>query len=86
MDVQGPSYERVRAIRSEHLMPNIMTYYKRPLLVHEGHMQWLWDHDGRRYLDFLAGIVTVGVGHCHPSVSLPSLLNISRTNKLADRL
>jgi len=43
-------------------------------------MQWVWDHEGRRYLDFLAGIVTLSVGHCHPSVSvsitLISLLNI----------
>ena len=32
-------------------------------------MQWLWDHDGRRYLDMFAGIVTCGVGHCHPKVN-----------------
>lgn len=29
-------------------------------------MQWLWDSDGKRYLDLFGGIVTVGVGHCHP--------------------
>ena len=29
-------------------------------------MQWLFDHEGRRYLDLFGGIVTVGVGHCHP--------------------
>jgi len=29
-------------------------------------MQWLFDHEGRRYLDLFAGIVTVSVGHCHP--------------------
>jgi len=32
-------------------------------------MQWLWDHSGRRYLDMFAGIVTCGVGHCHPKVN-----------------
>jgi alanine-glyoxylate transaminase/(R)-3-amino-2-methylpropionate-pyruvate transaminase len=31
-------------------------------------MQWLFDETGRRYLDMLAGIVTVSVGHCHPKV------------------
>jgi len=55
-------------------MPNLLTYYKKPLLVHEGKMQWLWDHEGRRYLDFLGGIVTIGVGHCHPSVLATRLL------------
>lgn len=66
---KGPSYERVRAIRRENLMPSFLTFYKKPLLLHEGHMQWVWDHEGRRYLDFLAGIVTLSVGHCHPKVT-----------------
>uniref|UniRef100_H2ZRA2 Alanine--glyoxylate aminotransferase 2, mitochondrial n=1 Tax=Ciona savignyi TaxID=51511 RepID=H2ZRA2_CIOSA len=35
----------------------------------QGKMQWLWDHEGRRYLDMFAGIVTVSVGHCHPVVA-----------------
>lgn len=32
----------------------------------QGHMQWLFDHTGRRYLDLFSGIVTVSVGHSHP--------------------
>jgi alanine-glyoxylate transaminase/(R)-3-amino-2-methylpropionate-pyruvate transaminase len=31
-------------------------------------MQYLWDENGKRYLDGIAGIVTVSVGHCHPHV------------------
>ena len=31
-------------------------------------MQYLYDETGRRYLDLFAGIVTVSVGHCHPTV------------------
>ncbi|XP_026327888.1 uncharacterized protein LOC113236112 [Hyposmocoma kahamanoa] len=31
-------------------------------------MQWLFDHEGKRYLDLFGGIVTVSVGHCHPKV------------------
>ncbi|CAI5477520.1 unnamed protein product, partial [Closterium sp. Yama58-4] len=38
-----------------------------PLHVVEGRMQYLYDEDGRRYLDAFAGIVTVSVGHCHPA-------------------
>jgi alanine-glyoxylate transaminase / (R)-3-amino-2-methylpropionate-pyruvate transaminase len=34
----------------------------------EGRMQYVWDETGRRYLDAFGGIVTVGVGHCHPDV------------------
>src|SRR5207248_2333985 len=43
--------------------------YREPLLIVEGHMQYLYDETGRRYLDFFAGIVTVSVGHCHPKVT-----------------
>ena len=32
-------------------------------------MQYLWDDAGKRYLDCFAGIVTVSVGHCHPTVT-----------------
>ena len=32
----------------------------------QGHMQWLFDDKGRRYLDLIAGIVTINVGHSHP--------------------
>ena len=28
----------------------------------------LWDIDGRRYIDFAAGIAVLNVGHCHPAV------------------
>jgi acetylornithine/succinyldiaminopimelate/putrescine aminotransferase len=28
----------------------------------------LWDSDGNEYLDFLAGISVLNVGHCHPHV------------------
>jgi len=34
-----------------------------------GHKQWLFDVDGRRYLDMFAGIATVIVGHCHPRIN-----------------
>ena len=37
-------------------------------MIVEGRMQYLWDETGRRYLDAIAGIVSVSVGHCHPRV------------------
>lgn len=53
-------------IREQNIAPSLRMYYKKPLLLHQGHMQWLFDYEGRRYLDLFAGIVTVSVGHCHP--------------------
>ncbi|XP_076449217.1 alanine--glyoxylate aminotransferase 2, mitochondrial-like [Babylonia areolata] len=65
---QGPSKQEVLQLRKEHLVPGILTFYKDPLYVHQGYMQYLWDTRGTRYLDLFAGIVTVSVGHCHPKV------------------
>jgi alanine-glyoxylate transaminase / (R)-3-amino-2-methylpropionate-pyruvate transaminase len=64
----GPSKQEVIALRQQYLSPGLLRYYKDPLLVVEGNMQYLWDETGRRYLDAFAGIVTVSVGHCHPKV------------------
>src|SRR4051812_20033682 len=64
----GPSRGEVLAMRREYLTPGLITYYREPLLVVEGHMQYLWDETGKQYLDAFAGIVTVSVGHCHPRI------------------
>lgn len=41
-------------------------------------MQWLFDHENRRYLDMFAGIVTVSVGHCHPHVTAAAHAQLDR--------
>jgi alanine-glyoxylate transaminase/(R)-3-amino-2-methylpropionate-pyruvate transaminase len=64
----GPSADQVLAQRKAHLSPGLFLYYKKPIMVVEGKMQYVWDETGKRYLDGLAGIVTVSVGHCHPQV------------------
>src|SRR5262249_22832974 len=48
--------------------PGRLTSYREPLMLVEGHMQYLWDETGKRYLDGFAGIVSVSVGHCHPDI------------------
>ena len=64
----GPSADEVLALRQQFMNPGIFLYYKKPLMVVEGSMQYVWDETGRRYLDSIGGIVTVSVGHCHPHV------------------
>src|SRR5476651_241812 len=64
----GPSKAEVIALRKQYLSPGLITYYRDPLLIVEGKMQYLWDETGKQYLDAFAGIVTVSVGHCHPKV------------------
>lgn len=65
----GPSKEELIAMRRQFVNPAVFTLYREPLLIVEGHMQYLWDETGKRYLDMFAGIVTVSCGHCHPKVT-----------------
>lgn len=64
--LQGISYDEAMKVRKANLTPGLLTYYKNPIMIVQGHMQWLWDSSGKRYLDLFGGIVTVSVGHCHP--------------------
>ncbi len=64
----GPSAAEVLALRQRHINPALHLSYKRPLMLVEGRMQYVWDETGRRYLDGIGGILTVSVGHCHPHV------------------
>ncbi len=64
----GPSKAEVLAMRREFCTPALVTYYKDPIMIVEGKMQYLFDETGRRYLDCFGGIVTVSIGHCHPKV------------------
>lgn len=64
----GPALDDVLRRRREFLNPGIFLYYKKPLMIVEGRGQYVFDDQGRRYLDALGGIVTISVGHCHPHV------------------
>uniref|UniRef100_A0A668V745 Alanine--glyoxylate aminotransferase 2, mitochondrial n=2 Tax=Oreochromis aureus TaxID=47969 RepID=A0A668V745_OREAU len=64
-EYKGMSKEQMMEIRKQNCNPMTMkiTYYKKPVFIHQGYMQWLWDVDGKRYLDLFAGVATVSVGH-----------------------
>ncbi|CAN6478857.1 unnamed protein product [Victoria cruziana] len=65
---RGPRAEEVLEKRKRFLGPSIFHYYQKPINIVEGKMQYLFDEDGKRYLDAIAGVVTVSCGHCHPDV------------------
>ena len=50
-------------------MSNLMnTYTPLPVTFVRGEGVWLWDDQGKRYLDALAGVAVCGLGHCHPDL------------------
>jgi acetylornithine/N-succinyldiaminopimelate aminotransferase len=44
------------------------TYERQPILFERGRGVYLWDSEGKRYLDFLSGIGVNALGHNHPAV------------------
>lgn len=58
--------QEIAALAAEYLMP---TYAQSPIAFVRGEGAWLFDADGKRYLDFLAGIAVCGVGHAHPRLT-----------------
>ncbi len=43
--------------------------YPTPLIVDRGFMEYLWDVEGRKYLDFFSGILVTNCGHCNPEIN-----------------
>jgi len=80
-------------------MSHVMnTYARLPIAFERGEGSWLWDTNGKRYLDAVAGVAVCGLGHSHPKyvaalrdqlgklVHTSNLYQIALQEKLADRL
>lgn len=66
VDPPGP---KARAIIEQDRRFSSPSYIKEyPLVVDRGHGVWLYDVDGNRYLDLMAGIAVNSTGHAHPKV------------------
>ncbi len=62
----------------QYLFKCVTTYYKDPLVIDHAKNQYIWDLDGRQYLDFLGGIVTISVGHSNDKVTAKIKAQIDR--------
>ncbi len=80
---------------SQHLMD---TYNRNPVTFVKGQGVWLWDDEGEKYLDALAGIAVNGLGHAHPKlvkaiseqaaklIHVSNVYNVAEQAALADKL
>ena len=55
--------------KQEYIFNCVTTYFKDPLVIDHAKGQYVWDLDGKQYLDFLGGIVTISVGHSNEKVT-----------------
>lgn len=80
---------------SDHLMN---TYGRQPVTFVKGEGVWLWDEQGNKYLDALAGVAVNGLGHAHPKlvraiseqasrlIHVSNIYQIREQAQLADKL
>lgn len=61
-----PTARKILERREAVLGPAYRLFYQDPLHIVRGHDVWLYDHDGKRYLDAYNNVAAVG--HCHPKV------------------
>ena len=67
------------------LFPAIATYYSEPLMLARGKGLHLYDTEGREYLDFFGGILTIIAGHCNDKIT-DALVEQARTLQHASTL
>jgi acetylornithine/N-succinyldiaminopimelate aminotransferase len=56
---------RLQALEDRYVMP---TYARAPVEFVRGDGAWLWDSEGREYLDFFAGLSVHNAGHRNPAI------------------
>ena len=74
------------------------TYGRLPITMRKGSGSWLWDTEGKKYLDYTTGIAVNNLGHCHPKIAdaiisqattlvhTSNLFNIENQSALAEML
>ena len=69
----------------EYLWPAVAMSYKEPIALVKGEGNYVWDDQGKKYLDAFGGVLTTSVGHCNPTVMnavIDQVKKISHTSTL----
>ncbi len=67
------------------------TYTRQPVTFVKGEGVWLWDDEGKKYLDALSGVAVNGLGHAHPklvkaiSEQVAKLIHVSNIYQIAEQ-
>src|SRR5437879_5068096 len=62
------STERLLAAKRDFLVPCVYHFYRRPPVLVRGEGAYLFDAEGRRYLDCFSGVGVMNAGHSNPEV------------------
>ena len=78
MTDKKPTNAEVAAKYAQYMFPSIGAYYKEPVALESGKGTRVRDFDGKEYLDFFGGILTVSVGHANDRVNAAVRAQIER--------
>ncbi|MCT4605115.1 MAG: aspartate aminotransferase family protein [Marinisporobacter sp.] len=66
MNYIGP--DKIIEKKKEFLFPCSHHFYQDPPQIVKGEMQYLYDAENKKYLDFFAGVSVMNCGHCNPEI------------------
>lgn len=63
----------------KYMFPAAAPYFPdQPVLIDHAKDQYVWDADGKRYLDFFGGVLTISVGHCNEEVTARTIEQLQK--------
>ena len=68
----------VREKHKQYLFPSVANYYKESVVLESGKGMRVRDADGKTYLDFFGGILTISVGHANDKVNAAVKAQVDR--------
>lgn len=64
----GRPYQEIKKDEA-FIAPSYTHYYKEPFLAVQGYQEFLYDQNGREYIDLIGGISCMNIGHSHPRIT-----------------
>ena len=75
----------VREKHKQYLFPSVTNYYKESVVLESGKGMHVRDADGKTYLDFFGGILTISVGHANDKVNAAIKAQVDRLGHVSIR-
>ena len=69
---------RLQAAKRDLLVPCVYHFYQRPPALVRGEGAYLFDAEGRRYLDCFSGVTVMNAGHSNPEIIEPAIEQLRR--------
>jgi 4-aminobutyrate aminotransferase-like enzyme len=70
--------QRLLAAKRDFLVPCVYHFYQRPPALVRGEGAYLYDAEGRRYLDCYCGVSVTSAGHCNPEITEAAIEQLRR--------